>query len=47
MDEFSNSLGKIRFGVDNKDDGNMEEDKDEDYDSNSILGSCASKLKTQ
>ncbi|KAF8534330.1 hypothetical protein BDD12DRAFT_809459 [Trichophaea hybrida] len=42
MDEFSNSLGKIQFGVDNKDDGDTEEDKDEDDDSNSIPGSVCS-----
>ncbi|KAF8534659.1 hypothetical protein BDD12DRAFT_859325 [Trichophaea hybrida] len=42
MDEFSNSLGKIRFGVDNKDDGDTEEDEDEDDDSNSIPGSVCS-----
>jgi hypothetical protein len=42
MDEFSNSLGKIRSGVDNFDDGDTEEDEDKDDDSNSIPGSVCS-----
>ncbi|KAF8539866.1 hypothetical protein BDD12DRAFT_923085, partial [Trichophaea hybrida] len=42
MDEFSKSLGKIRLGVNNKDDGDTEENEDEDDDSTSIPGSVCS-----